>query len=144
MHYHHTYFYLTNSAKARNAVTADDQLRNNVDEKPTYFVMVSSDVNLRLILSGLMGKQNAEQSYLLSTSSAPSSSLTLELIQGNDGTLTVEGHFNDEPIQLGGCTSTTGCLASSFLTYLESVTKITDVAAACKGTTPSSKPEILQ
>ena len=74
---------------------------------------------------------------LLWTATAPSSSLVLELSVDATGALNVQGFFNDQPFQLGGCTSTDPCPAASFVTYLGSVAKINDVSAACKGTTPT-------
>lgn len=131
MSYEETQFYRLNSQKANEAVSADEKLRNNVDKKPAFFVMVASDLNIRLILSGLMGKQNAANSHLLLTASAASSSLILELVVDTAGKLKVEGYFNDQPVQLGGCQAGP-CDAATFLGYLESATKINDVAAACK------------
>lgn len=50
MQYEHTYFYKVNTLKSAHAASADEKLRNNVEEKPTFFVMVASDMNLRLIV----------------------------------------------------------------------------------------------
>jgi hypothetical protein len=96
MEYEKTQFYKTNAEKT-GRVTLEDQKKNNADEKPTYFFFVSSDLNLRLLMSGLMGKQNAENSFLLMTSTAPSSLLTLEVELDNTGKPMVVANFNDQP-----------------------------------------------
>ena len=54
MSYEETHFYKVNSAG--KAASPDEQKRNNVDNKPNYYFYVTSDLNLRLFLSGLMGK----------------------------------------------------------------------------------------
>lgn len=56
MEYEHSYFYRVNCEKARLAASPDEKLRNNVDAKPTFFFGVTNDLNLRLLVSGLMGK----------------------------------------------------------------------------------------
>lgn len=81
INYKDTYFYKQATLKSENAVLGDEKYRNNADEKPSYFVMVAKDVNVRLIMSGLMGKKTTEaNTALLQATSHPASALILELI----------------------------------------------------------------
>ncbi|CDW80158.1 histidine acid phosphatase family protein [Stylonychia lemnae] len=130
--YKETHFYKLNAQKEEHAVSNDEKLRNNVDQKPNYFVMVASDVNVRLILSGLQGKTSADQSNLLKSDTHPASLLMLELVLDKTGKLMVEAQFNDADIQLGGCSAPGPCDAQTFLTYLEKqIALVADVSKAC-------------
>lgn len=80
IHYKDTFFYKQATLKSENAVLGDEKFRNNADEKPSYFVMVAKDVNVRLIMSGLMGKKpSVANTALLQTTSHPASALIMEL-----------------------------------------------------------------
>ena len=99
MPYTSTHFYLANTEKSKAATHPDDMLRNNVDGKPSFFVMVSYDTNIRQIMAALMGKKAAAETHLFQTSPTPSSNLVLEVTKdAATGTLYVEAHYNDQQI----------------------------------------------
>jgi len=54
MAYEDTHFYRLNAAG--KGASLDEQKKNNADDKPNYYFYVTSDLNMRLFLSGLMGK----------------------------------------------------------------------------------------
>jgi hypothetical protein len=78
LHYHHTQFYKLHAEKDKNA-HPEERLKNNVEENPNFYLYVTDEVNLRLFLSGLMGKENRKTSKLFNTPPTASSNLFLEL-----------------------------------------------------------------
>lgn len=87
---------------------------------------------MRLLLSGIMGKQNrAQYPQVFQTAPKPSLQFAVEVIQNNDGTKSVAAHLSDVDIVLGGCGSTK-CDISAFNGYLKSVAN-QDVPSMCAG-----------
>ncbi len=128
MNYQESHFYLQNKPKS---ASPEEIKKNNVDEKPTYFVLFTGDNGFKMMLSGLIGTAT-NRDTILNTFSPPTSSLIIELVlNAKTNKLEVSGFFNDTPLQLGGCPTADPCDPNVFLGYLESVAKINDVSAAC-------------
>lgn len=93
---------------------------------------------MRMLLSGLMGKDNrAKYPQVFQTAPKPSLQFALEVIINNDGTKSVAAHLSDVDIVLGGCTSTKGCDINTFKQYLAKVATI-DVPTVCSANSSSS------
>jgi hypothetical protein len=61
--------------------------------------MVAKDLNVRLILSGLMGKQKSNSNLdILKDASHPAAVMMMELKTDKTGKLVVYAHFNDNDI----------------------------------------------
>jgi hypothetical protein len=93
---------------------------------------------MRLLLSGIIGKQNSGL-YPQVFQAAPKPSLlqfAVEVLQNTDGTKYVSAHLGDNDVILGGC-SQTKCDIETFKTFLSSVaTK--DVTTECSAKTQRS------
>lgn len=93
MDYKKTFFYLKNAGKETDR--GDDAYKNNADAKPSFFLYVTQEINLRLLLSGLIGKKTNSLQSSLGQGSQPSSNIVFELYK-DGGKFFVDAFFNDE------------------------------------------------
>lgn len=56
MSYTHSFFYKSNSDHNKLGASLDEQLRNNADSNPDFYFYVTDEINMRLLLSGIIGK----------------------------------------------------------------------------------------
>jgi hypothetical protein len=114
MDYKKTKFYLKHASKSSDR--GDEAHANNADDKPSFFLYVTEEINVRLLVSGLVGKKTGLQAFI-GAGSQPSSNLIVELYL-DSGKFFVDAFYNDEQIQLGGC-STMACDTTTFLAFLD-------------------------
>ena len=127
--YEHTYFYLQNTHKESNL--HDEKFRNNVPAKPSFHLYVTDELHLRYILQAYQSHQTFANTHVLKAPSATSSNLVLEVTKDSSNQFLVEVTYNDNPVTLGGCTSSP-CKATDFVQYLNTVLNgITSVADVC-------------
>lgn len=86
---------------------------------------------MRMLLSGLMGKDNrAQYPQVFQTAPKPSLQFALEVTVNTDGTKYVSAHLSDVDVVLGGCANTKGCDINAFKAYLAKVATM-DVPTVC-------------
>jgi hypothetical protein len=85
MSYHHTFFYKQNGPKKSEPASLDDMIRNNADNKPSFFFYVTDEIYVRLMLSGMVGKTNRPSTAAFNSDPTPSSNFILEIVTDNDG-----------------------------------------------------------
>jgi hypothetical protein len=85
---------------------------------------------MRMLLSGLMGKDNrAQYPQVFQTAPKPSLQFAIEVVQNNDGTKYVSAHLGDNDVILGGCANVK-CDINAFVGYLQKVATL-DVPTVC-------------
>ena len=130
---HETFFYknfLLQTRREDHLTLEEVKAQLTADNGPRFFFYVTEQVYMRLLLSGIMGKQNrAQYPQVFQTAPKPSLQFAIEVIQNNDGTKTVAAHLSDVDIVLGGC-GTTKCDISAFSGYLKTVAT-QDVPTVC-------------
>ena len=93
MKYQKTFFYLQNTQKESYGL--DDKIRNNAEENPSFYFYVTEEINLRLMLSGLIGKDNKKNTTIFDSAPTPSSNFIMEISTKGDGKYWVEAYYND-------------------------------------------------
>ena len=141
MQFHETFFFnkfLLQSRREDHLSLEEVRAQLTADNGPRFFFYMTEQVYMRLLLSGIMGKQNrAQYPQVFQTPPKPSLQFAVEVIQNNDGTKSVAAHISDVDIVLGGCGSTK-CDISAFNGYLKTVANI-DVPAQCAGPKQSAR-----
>eukprot|EP00349_Pseudokeronopsis_sp_Brazil_P003725 CAMPEP_0202959266 /NCGR_PEP_ID=MMETSP1396-20130829/3500_1 /ASSEMBLY_ACC=CAM_ASM_000872 /TAXON_ID= /ORGANISM="Pseudokeronopsis sp., Strain Brazil" /LENGTH=201 /DNA_ID=CAMNT_0049677755 /DNA_START=704 /DNA_END=1309 /DNA_ORIENTATION=+ len=100
----------------------------NADEQPVYVFLMTEHPNMNQFLDAVINQDYKGEIE----SSIPSSTLFFNLME-KDGSMQIEGRFNDEPIVLGGCEDTL-CSLDSFVQFLSGQIHYDDVKAACSST----------
>ena len=95
MLYEHSYFYKSNSDHKKLGLSLDEQLRNNADSNPDFYFYVTNEINMRLLLSGLIGKDLRKTSSVFTSPSTASSNFIMEISTKGDGKYWVEAYYND-------------------------------------------------
>jgi len=130
--FHETPFFKTYLRTKHETLSLEEAVSLGLgDSSPRFYFYVTEQVYMRLLLSGLMGKENrAQYPQVFQTVPKPSLQFALEVVLNNDGTKTVAAHLSDVDIVLGGCTNTKGCDINAFKQYLAKVATL-DVPTVC-------------
>lgn len=108
------------------------QAANNAAAQPNYVFLMTEPNNLLLFLAALTPESLKASYNHYALPPVPSSTLFFEVSENSNGEMEVSAHFNDEEIPLGGCSENKACALNSFVQWIESSVKVTDVVAACK------------
>jgi hypothetical protein len=130
--FHETPFFKTYLRTKHESLSLEEAVSLGLgDSSPRFYFYVTEQVYMRMLLSGLMGKENrAQYPQIFQTVPKPSLQFAFEVIVNNDGTKSVAAHLSDVDIVLGGCTNTKGCDINSFKQYLNKVATM-DVPTVC-------------
>ena len=109
----------------------DYKLKNNADDQPNYYLYFTEELNLRLLLSGLVGKDLRKTNPVFGSDPTPASNFIIETYVDTNGNKYVQAFYNDVQVQLGGCLQM-NCLVKDFVAYLEKVAVIPDVKTECQ------------
>lgn len=97
MSYKKTFFYKNNGPKEGETQHLDEMIRNNADENPNFFFLVTEELNMRLFISGIIGKDNRKTSNIFTSAPTASSNFILESSQdSSDGKFYIEAYYNDQ------------------------------------------------
>jgi hypothetical protein len=130
--FHETPFFKTYLRTKHESLSLEEAVSLGLgDSSPRFYFYVTEQVYMRMLLSGLMGKDNrAQYPQIFQTVPKPSLQFAFEVIVNTDGTKTVAAHLSDVDIVLGGCTNTKGCDINAFKQYLNKVANM-DVPTVC-------------